>query len=379
MKHLRRCALALLVALPMRYRSFIGTSHLHQGSRLHMSRRGIASQQGGDVSQWPTRELRLYLEKRKIRHQDCFEKIELVDRVKDAMAKGITEGSASPSPATSATSATGSSPRTPPQESTRRFLHFGELVEIPSLRAEEGVFIFLHGFGDSARGFVSQLPNLLQLPSVRYVLPTAPSLGGMRSWFTQAALGGAAPGSAAVKDSVDYVHYLIRQQISRGVPGKKIFVGGFSQGGSIAVQAALSFPDATLGGVVAASTFLSLGGGRSPVRISEPNRRLKVLGCHGDADGAVPISAGRDLVETLKSQGVPADFKSYRGMGHAYCPEEALDVTSFIRQQLKRSIDPKDLAAMSAKELKALLLENGVSTLGCFEKADLLERASALA
>lgn len=42
----------------------------------------------------------------------------------------------------------------------------------------QGVFIFLHGFGDSARGFVSQLPNLLQLPSVRYVLPTAPSLGG---------------------------------------------------------------------------------------------------------------------------------------------------------------------------------------------------------
>lgn len=33
-------------------------------------------------------------------------------------------------------------------------------------------------------------------------------------------------------------------------------------------------------------------------------RRLKVLGCHGDADGAVPISAGRDLVETLKSQGL---------------------------------------------------------------------------
>ena len=28
---------------------------------------------------------------------------------------------------------------------------------------------------------------------------------GMRSWFTQAALGGAAPGSAAVQDSVNYV------------------------------------------------------------------------------------------------------------------------------------------------------------------------------
>eukprot|EP00438_Fugacium_kawagutii_P023782 Skav213343 [mRNA] locus=scaffold3340:500481:502412:+ [translate_table: standard] len=93
-----------------------------------------------------------------------------------------------------------------------------------------GVFIFLHGFGDSARGFVSQLPKLLQLPSVRYVLPTAPSLGGMRSWFTQAAMMDASPGSAAVTDSVNYVHHLIRQQIARGVPAKKIFVGGFSQG-----------------------------------------------------------------------------------------------------------------------------------------------------
>ena len=30
---------------------------------------------------------------------------------------------------------------------------------------------------------MSQLPNLLQLPSVRYVLPTAPSLGGGARWI----------------------------------------------------------------------------------------------------------------------------------------------------------------------------------------------------
>ena len=41
-----------------------------------------------------------------------------------------------------------------------------------------GVLIFLHGFGDQARGFVSALPTLLKLPEVRYVLPTAPQLGG---------------------------------------------------------------------------------------------------------------------------------------------------------------------------------------------------------
>lgn len=47
-----------------------------------------------------------------------------------------------------------------------------------SLDIAVGVFIFLHGFGDSGRGFASQLPNLLQVPTLRYVLPTAPSMGG---------------------------------------------------------------------------------------------------------------------------------------------------------------------------------------------------------
>lgn len=355
--------MAVLVALPLRSSwSFANLNRFPQGPqgpRVRSYSRATAGAGEGpeDVSEWPAGELRKYLEQRSIRHKDCFEKIELVDRVKEAIARGV--------PKTLADTAS-------PEASNAKF---GELVEIPS-PAEDSVFIFLHGFGDSARGFVSQLPNLLQLPSVRYVLPTAPSLGGMRSWFTQAALGGAAPSSVAVQESVNYVHHLIRQQLARGVPGKKIFVGGFSQGGCIAVQAALSFPDATLGGAVAASTFLSLGGGRSPVTLSDANRRLPVLGCHGEADGVVPMSAGRNLVETLRSQGVPAEFKSYPSMGHAYCPEEARDVTDFLSQRLKR--DPKELAAMSAKELKALLLENGISTLGCFEKADLLERASAL-
>lgn len=371
MRTFRRCAVAVLVALPLRSSwSFANLNRFPQGPqgpRVRSYSRATAGAGEGlpeDVSEWPAGELRKYLEQRSIRHKDCFEKIELVDRVKDAIARGVPK-----------TLADTASPEASNAKAPRRFAQFGELVEIPS-PAEDGVFIFLHGFGDSARGFVSQLPNLLQLPSVRYVLPTAPSLGGMRSWFTQAALGGAAPGSAAVQESVNYVHHLIRQQLARGVPGKKIFVGGFSQGGCIAVQAALSFPDATLGGAVAASTFLSLGGGRSPVTLSDANRRLPVLGCHGEADGVVPMSAGRNLVETLRSQGVPAEFKSYPSMGHAYCPEEARDVTNFLSQRLKR--DPRELAKMSAKELKALLLENGVSTLGCFEKADLLERASAL-
>ena len=46
----------------------------------------------------------------------------------------------------------------------------------------------------------------------------------------------------------------------------------------------------------------------------------------------------------------PSGTCSKRLQQHPPATKEALDVTSFIQQQLKRSIDPKDLAAMSAKD-----------------------------
>ena len=88
--------------------------------------------------------------------------------------------------------------------------------------AKDGVLIFLHGFGDSGRGFVSQAEVAL----VRYVLPTAPALrlSGTRSWFTTAAMMcGAVVCGETVRESIGYFHVLIRREIARGVPSGKIF------------------------------------------------------------------------------------------------------------------------------------------------------------
>ena len=75
-----------------------------------------------------------------------------------------------------------------------------------------------------------------------------------------------------MRESVDYVQHLIRREIARGTAAHRIFVGGFSQGGCVAVQSALSFEDQALGGVVAASTFLRMGGARSKLEIAPLNR-----------------------------------------------------------------------------------------------------------
>ena len=177
----------------------------------------------GDVSQWPTRELRLYLEERGIRHQavaidgpgvvawekygevfapgwsylilqlqlwhSCSGSAFLIPGLlREDWAGGSSEGchgernhclSISISSATSIShwelpkkAATGQPwpiwERMIPwivscfcQESTRRFLHFGELVEIPSIRAEEGV---LEQFCVSLHVDASHLSKLYRMP-----------------------------------------------------------------------------------------------------------------------------------------------------------------------------------------------------------------------
>merc|ERR1719161_625627 len=91
-----------------------------------------------------------------------------------------------------------------------------------------------------------------------------------------------------VQRPVQYIHALIRREVARGVPSECIVVGGFSQGGLVAIRAALSFPDAPLGGALALSTFF----GAESASVAPANARLRVLVAHGKADSMVPPDEG---------------------------------------------------------------------------------------
>lgn len=352
-----------------------------------------------DVSSLPARELRRLLQERNLPYADCFERRELVERLQEALKRerqqeqaGTTAaGSRGRASAPGAAAATASGASTARDASTQGagFNEFGELVQTgpTALGQEPASLLFLHGLGDSARGFAGQLPMLLQLPEVRFVIPTAPSTPGfgVRSWFDlrgmmsggmgmagnpQSAMGGI--DNSAMRRSIDYCHHLLRAELAKGVPPGRLLVGGFSQGGCLAVRAALEFPDATLGGCLAVSTFL---GSADRLPISAANSRLPVLCCHGEADGVVPTSEGWRLAEVLRQRGLPAVFRSYAGVGHAYSPEEAQDVQRFLRRRLAVHEGEPGLRRLSAREIKALLASLGVDTAGCFDKEDLMERA----
>lgn len=321
-----------------------------------------ASSHGADnVESWKAKDLRAFLDARQVSHTDCFEKKELVERVKACWNQTPTSSTA-------------------PEASPKTYPGFGELVIIDPtgspVSGKAASLLFLHGFGDTARGWASKLPDLLKMPEVRYVLPTASRSGGMSSWFDISRMM-AGPDlsqvdNAVMRESIDYCHHLIQAELDRGVDPSRVFIGGFSQGGCLAVRAALEFDKASLGGCIAISTFV---GSSERLPISGVNARLPVLCCHGDNDRMVPTSEGRRLADVLKSRNLAIDFRTYPGLDHAYCEQEVLDVTQFLRRRLAVSIGDDGLRRMSARELKAMLRNIGADTSACFDKEDLLERA----
>lgn len=337
-----------------------------------------------DMESWPAKKLRSFLDERGIAHNDCFEKRELIDRARTALAT-------QPSPSAAATSAKFSAARA-------AFRNFGELLVIKadgsvdstsSSTSEASSIVFLHGLGDTAQGWAGLLPGMLSLPGMRYVLPTAEALPfaatSVTSWFDAGVLSSmtdagamnnlmSTVGPQVMQNSINYCHHLLRVELERGIASERLFLGGFSQGGCVAVRAALSFPDAALGGCVAASTFL---GSASDLPVADANQRLPILCCHGEADEVVPLAAGQGLADMMRNRGVPAEWRTYPGMGHTSCQEQAVDIRRFVQRRLVVAEGDSGLNKRRARDLKILLQEMGVDTSGCYEKADLLERARA--
>ena len=139
---------------------------------------------------------------------------------------------------------------------------------------------------------------------------------------------------AGIRESATVVNGYIQQEKARGVESKRIVIAGFSQGGAIALQAALRYPE-RLGGVMALSTYLPL---RDSVatEVSPANRDVPILMCHGLRDGMVPATLGKASRDLLVSLGYQVEWQSYP-MEHSVCMEEVLDISKWLQARLARN------------------------------------------
>ncbi|MDO9244151.1 MAG: carboxylesterase, partial [Rhodocyclaceae bacterium] len=139
-------------------------------------------------------------------------------------------------------------------------------IEIETSANPEFAVIWMHGLGADGSDFVPVVPELGlgDTPAVRFVFPHAPEIpvtcnGGyvMRAWYDIMSLeqGSRQVDEAGIVQSRQMIRTLIARENQRGIPSRRIFLAGFSQGGAIAYTAALTHPE-TLAGVIALSTYL---------------------------------------------------------------------------------------------------------------------------
>ena len=171
--------------------------------------------------------------------------------------------------------------------------------------------IWLHGLGADCRDF-EDLPNMLDLPSalpVRFILPNAPerpiTLNGgmvMRGWYDLTGMEIVKQEDAAgLAEATEIVESLVIREVERGVPRSQIVVGGFSQGGAVALHYGFRC-DEPLAGIVGLSTYLPLSGDFAGAA-SKRAIRTPVFLAHGIFDPVLMLALGESSRQVLQDSG----------------------------------------------------------------------------
>ena len=205
--------------------------------------------------------------------------------------------------------------------------------------AARSAIIWLHGLGADGTDFLP-VAEALRLPpelGVRFLFPNAPRMpvtlnGGlvMPAWYDIHSLEPGAPVDLeGILRSARQIQSLAEAQRRQGIAAERIVLAGFSQGGLVALAAALH-DDRPLAGVMALSTYLP-----QPVLPENPLPR-RIFQAHGRQDPVVPFSAGEAARERLLAQGHEVEWHEY-DMDHSVCPEEVADIRSWLLRVLEET------------------------------------------
>lgn len=112
--------------------------------------------------------------------------------------------------------------------------------------------------------------------------------------------------------SRDYFNTLIKEQVDKGINPSRIVLGGFSQGGAMAVFSAITSKE-RLGGVFGLSCYLLLSDRiKNYIADDWPNKKIPFFLGHGLDDEIVPHSFGELSAKAMKELGLEnINFRSY--------------------------------------------------------------------
>lgn len=216
-----------------------------------------------------------------------------------------------------------------------------ETIEIETGANPTGSVIWLHGLGADGHDFepiVGEL-GLADDLALRFVFPHAPvrpvTINGgaeMRAWYDILSFERDGPmDEVGLRESAEILNGLIAREVDRGIGAGNIVAAGFSQGGAVALHAALRYPE-RLGGLMALSTYLPLPKAFEAEVVGNPaaaDRDLPIFMAHGSFDPVLPMELGQSSADLLISAGFELEWHDYP-MAHSVCAEEIADIRRWL-------------------------------------------------
>lgn len=214
-----------------------------------------------------------------------------------------------------------------------------DCLEIEPEKLANSAIIWLHGLGADGHDFAPLVPQL-RLPdgaATRFIFPHAPSMpvtinNGhvMPAWYDivditidrkvdEAQLCASA---AAIADLID-------REIERGIDSRRILLAGFSQGGAVAYQTALSYPQPLAGLIVLSSYFAT----SASIEPHKANQQIPILIQHGTRDPIVPQFLGQQAHKLLGQRGYSTVYQTYP-MEHSVCPQQVEAISQWLSDKL---------------------------------------------
>ena len=208
-----------------------------------------------------------------------------------------------------------------------------DTVEVLTAEDPVGSVIWLHGLGADGHDFEPIVPELQLSVPLRFVFPHAPvrpvTINGgmsMRAWYDIVSFDAEGRADAdGVRASTALLEALIEREVARGIPAERIVIAGFSQGGAIAINAAMH-ARRKLAGLMALSTYIAVPGAAVD---GAGHRDLPVFMAHGTFDPVLPLAWGRSSAEHLRASGYEVEWHEYP-MAHAVCMEEIRDIRAWL-------------------------------------------------
>ncbi len=216
-----------------------------------------------------------------------------------------------------------------------------ETIELHPAGDAVASVIILHGLGADGTDFLPMCEqlDLAAIGPVRYLLPRAPvrpvTINGghrMRAWYD--VLGAQLDkreDETGLRATRRQVQQLIDREVARGIPARRIVLGGFSQGCAMTLLAGLRYPQ-RLAGLLGMSGYLPLAASTAADRHAA-NADVPVFLAHGQRDGVIGLDRAVASRDALAKLGYRVDWHEYP-MEHSVCMEEVEAINAWLRRVL---------------------------------------------